>query len=72
MASNEREVARKADTIIAQADKDGDGVINYDEFVLVSKRFPNILYPSVSGVKRASRTQRDRHRRCWWPARPTD
>lgn len=48
MASNDREVARKADTILAQADKDGDGVINFEEFVLVSKRFPNILYPSYT------------------------
>jgi hypothetical protein len=48
MATTEREVAKKADTILAQADKDGDGVINFDEFVLVSKRFPNILYPSYT------------------------
>ncbi len=48
MASSEKEVVKKAETILAQADKDGDGVINFDEFVLVSKRFPNILYPSVS------------------------
>ena len=26
-----------------QADKDGDGVITFDEFVIVSKKFPNIL-----------------------------
>ena len=43
MASNDIEVARKADTIMAQADKDGDGVISFDEFVVVSKKFPNIL-----------------------------
>ena len=47
MASNPNEVLKKAETILAQADKDGDGVINFDEFVIVSKRFPNILYPSV-------------------------
>lgn len=46
MASHDAEVARKADTIMAQADKDGDGVITFDEFVIVSKKFPNIL---VSG-----------------------
>lgn len=48
MASHEAEVARKADTIMAQADKDGDGVITFDEFVIVSKKFPNILFPSYS------------------------
>lgn len=46
MASNPAEVSRKADTIMAQADKDGDGVITFDEFVIVSKKFPNILFPA--------------------------
>ena len=46
MASHDSEVARKADTIMAQADKDGDGVITFDEFVIVSKKFPNILFPA--------------------------
>lgn len=52
MASTEQEVIRKAETILAQADKDGDGVINFSEFVQVSKRFPNILYPTVRGHAR--------------------
>lgn len=30
MAQSEAEVARKADTIMAQADKDGDGVVTFD------------------------------------------
>lgn len=46
MASHDVEVARKADTIMSQADKDGDGVITFDEFVIVSKKFPNILFPA--------------------------
>lgn len=46
MASNDVEVARKAETIMSQADKDGDGVITFDEFVIVSKKFPNILVSS--------------------------
>ena len=46
MASHDAEVGRKADTIMAQADKDGDGVITFDEFVIVSKKFPNILFPA--------------------------
>lgn len=48
MASSDKEVMRKADTIMAQADKDGDGVVDYDEFVLISKKFPNILFPAFS------------------------
>lgn len=48
MSTDANEVSKKAETILAQADKDGDGVINFEEFVTVAKRFPNILYPSVS------------------------
>jgi len=48
MASQDAEVARKADTILTQADKDGDGVVNFDEFVIVSKKFPNILFPAYN------------------------
>jgi len=49
MASHDTEVARKADTIMTQADKDADGVITFDEFVIVSKKFPNILFPAYQG-----------------------
>ena len=48
MASQDSEVARKADTILTQADKDGDGVVTFDEFVIVSKKFPNILFPAYN------------------------
>jgi len=52
MATQDSEVARKADTIMSQADKDGDGVVTFDEFVIVSKKFPNILFPAyTSGGK---------------------
>ncbi|CAM9811081.1 unnamed protein product [Heterosigma akashiwo] len=50
LAANEAEVARKSETIMAQADKDGDGVITFDEFVIVSKKFPNILFPAYANV----------------------
>lgn len=43
MASYDSEVVKKAETIMTQADKDGDGVITFDEFVIVAKKFPNIL-----------------------------
>jgi serine/threonine-protein phosphatase 2B regulatory subunit len=48
LAKTPEEVKRKADTIMMQADKDGNGVITFDEFVAVSKKFPNILYPAFS------------------------
>ena len=48
MAGSDKEVQRKAETIMAQADKDGDGVVSFDEFVIVSKKFPNILFPAYS------------------------
>ena len=48
MATHDREVMRKADTIMAQADKDGDGVVDFDEFVIISKKFPNILFPAFA------------------------
>jgi serine/threonine-protein phosphatase 2B regulatory subunit len=48
MASQDSEVARKADTIMTQGDKDGDGVVTFDEFVIVSKKFPNILFPAYT------------------------
>ena len=48
MAKTDAEVYRKAETIMSQADKNGDGVISFDEFVGVSKKFPNILFPSYS------------------------
>ncbi|TMW57137.1 hypothetical protein Poli38472_003062 [Pythium oligandrum] len=48
MATSEAEVARKADTIMSQGDKDGDGVISFDEFSVVSKKFPNILFPAYT------------------------
>ena len=45
MAKSEAEVTRKAETIIAQCDKCNDGTITFDEFVVVSRKFPNILFP---------------------------
>ena len=44
-AKTEAEVTRKAETIIAQCDKRNDGTITFDEFVVVSRKFPNILFP---------------------------
>lgn len=51
MARTDSEVYRKAETIMSQAVKNGDGVMSFDEFAKVSKKFPNILFPSYSGNK---------------------
>jgi serine/threonine-protein phosphatase 2B regulatory subunit len=48
MAKTDAEVSRKAETIMSQADKNGDGVMSFDEFVTISKKFPNILFPSYN------------------------
>ena len=47
MAASEKEVVKKAETILSQADQDGDGVVSFDEFEIVAKRFPNILFASA-------------------------
>ena len=47
MARTEAEVARKAETILSQCSKRSDGIITFDEFVVVSKKFPNILFPQT-------------------------
>ena len=49
MAKTDAEVYRKAETVMSQADKNGDGVMSFDEFTAVSKKFPNILFPSHAG-----------------------
>jgi len=50
MAKVEAEVMRKAETIMTQADKNGDGIVSYEEFVTVSKKFPNILFPAYQNA----------------------
>mmetsp|Transcript_38486 Transcript_38486/g.86385 ORF Transcript_38486/g.86385 Transcript_38486/m.86385 type:complete len:112 (+) Transcript_38486:3-338(+) len=40
-------VRRKAETIMKQTDKDGSGTLTLDEFLVVSKKFPNILFPTT-------------------------
>ena len=45
---SEAAVSRKAKTIMKQADRDGSGELNFDEFLIVSQKFPNILFPAIS------------------------
>ncbi|KAG5186058.1 hypothetical protein JKP88DRAFT_162319, partial [Tribonema minus] len=40
-------VAKKAATIMRQADADGSGTLSYEDFVTVVRRFPNICFPNV-------------------------
>ena len=51
LAKTEAEVSRKAETIIAQCSDSNTGAITFDEFMDVSRKFPNILFPS-SHLKR--------------------
>jgi Ca2+-binding EF-hand superfamily protein len=47
LSSSESKVMKKADAIIRQADLDGDDCMNYNEFVAICKRFPNLLFPAT-------------------------
>ena len=42
-------IKRKAETIMKQA-ATNNGTINQNEFVVVSKKFPNILIPNIGGL----------------------
>merc|ERR1719263_2273296 len=42
-------VQRKAETIMKQALANESGTITQAEFVVVSKKFPNILLPAING-----------------------
>lgn len=48
LAGTEAEVMRKAETIMAQSDKDGDGVISFEQYCVCAKKFPNILFPAFA------------------------
>lgn len=48
LASDETSVQRKARTILKQADKDGDGEVSLEEFVVIAQKFPNILFPAFA------------------------
>lgn len=41
--SSAKAVAKKAQTIMRQADADGSGTLTLDEFMVVAKKFPNLV-----------------------------
>eukprot|EP01039_Chlorochromonas_danica_P000161 gene162-170_t len=51
-------VRRKAETVMKQAHSDRVGTINLREFLVVSKKFPNILFPTagVTNIPKGVRT----------------
>jgi len=55
MARKDAEVACEAEIIMAQANKEGDAIKSFDEFVLASKQFPNILFPSYDSSRTSGR-----------------
>lgn len=48
--TTEANVLKKAKTIMKQADVDGDGHITLEQFVVISEKFPNILFPPNGGA----------------------
>jgi len=48
MVGNAEQVRKKAKTIMAQGDTDGSGEVDLEEFVVVAKKFPNILFPAYN------------------------
>lgn len=47
-------VQRKAETIMRQASANSAGAITMNEFVVISKKFPNILLPAVGASQGAA------------------
>lgn len=39
------QIQRKARTIMRQVDKNGDGKLSLAEFHVISRKFPNLLWP---------------------------
>lgn len=48
--STAKAVAKKAHTIMKQADADGSGTLTMDEFLVVAKKFPNLVSPNPACV----------------------
>lgn len=44
LASDAKAVRRKVDTVMKQADRDGSGTVDLDEFLILARKFPNLLF----------------------------
>ena len=51
MATKASQVMKKAQTIMKQCDRDGDGHIDPEEFEIIAEKFPNILFPNYGRKK---------------------
>ena len=51
MATKASQVMKKAQTIMKQCDRDGDGHIDPEEFEIIAEKFPNILFPNYTTKK---------------------
>lgn len=49
--SSAKAVANKAQTIMRQADADGSGTLTSDEFLVVAKKFPNLVSHKAEKIK---------------------
>jgi len=45
LVSDEKAVKRKVETIMKQCDEDGSGSIDRDEFFIIARKFPTMLFP---------------------------
>ena len=52
LASSDKHVQKKADTIMAHGDKDRDGTLSFDEFVQCARSFPSLLFPVMGVTKK--------------------
>ena len=46
LAPSDRDVVKKAETMLAQTDVDGKGTMTYDDLNSTAKKFPNLMFPS--------------------------
>ena len=51
MATNNEQVESKATAIFRQIDVDGNGLLSLDEFQAVTKKFPNLIFPTLNQLK---------------------
>jgi Ca2+-binding EF-hand superfamily protein len=53
--TTEAQVKKKAQTILKQADDNGDGKMSLEEFHVIAKKFPNLLFPSFDAQEAQTR-----------------